>query len=207
MAQRKSGKSKLERSKLEKFISKVNQDVLECPHMVINLKNDYAKMKPYLEYRDSLSKSGQYWMNLYERACCGKYNIMSISNKINITQACQDIKETINYVESEVNQSTKHSLILIGESHSSVESFLIEISVLSYLKQKKLANKVLIEFDTNGVIFYKKHHISEFAALDARHFAYDVLNYDLIGFDKYYAYNGENYVYSGEHDVYSGRLK
>jgi len=183
---------KAKRTKLEKFISEIDPDVLKCPLGVTNAKKHVEKIKPHLQNILSLSKKDLQYLNKYIQSHCKIQNAISAVTTVNVTSVCQDIKVAINYLQNKINKSPKPALLVIGEYHVDTRSFLMGISILNYLKTNKLSSKLLIEFDSTGVNNYKYYHISSFLSLDVRNVAYSVLNYDLLGVDKYHGHINRN---------------
>ncbi len=168
------------------FKSKLDQNVLESPKEALFLKKTLQQIKNAKNQPKTTDKNT---LKLFEQMSCVMYRNITDVTPVKVGDICRQLKENNEFIAEKIKKTEKKIILLIGELHSSQESFLTEISLLAYLKKQKLSASLMIEFDKWSTISYKTQSLYDFLDIDARHFAYHVHKFDLVGIDDYHAQN------------------
>ncbi len=165
-------------NKLDLHIDFLKKHVdLDCP-----LKSDYIfrDIKRNSDNSESLKYSK---LNLL-----GNFDLITRDNPLEESKVIGLFNRFVSLVNNKAEEAKsegKDLLILIGESHESQSSLLLELAILTYLKSKTILSNLLVEQSAETVSSYYKYSDSAFGFhfIEGEFIAKNLLNYKLISID------------------------
>lgn len=202
-------KSYLEKTTINNFRAKITHNIqylqdniqrnlLNCPKSNFHLKyylNEYNHLVslPFKQQDYHLKK-------MLEHSICNGYRKLITPTTISSTQIIEEAKKVFELINSKVNKNSYNTLLILGESHLSPESFLLENLILTYLKRHNLSNNFLIERSPN---YDQSTPLNKFQDINPIHFAQHILGYNLLGIDPYNE-NEEVEAFSSKREIAMG---
>lgn len=150
----------------------LSKDVLNCPLMI---KYNYDFQVKFSQ--ETCVRKFQ------ENLACYKYKEASTKHSLNANKVCSKLNETIKYIDNEINISSNKILLILGEKHNSQQSLLLQMSILSHLKNQNLSSKILCEISDKGALLFNKVHPKYYNFLHICKYASWELGYKVLGYD------------------------